>query len=117
MSTVSRADEERHTRPVPFLVNGQKMKQPEFHRRYEACPPREKWELVGGIVFMASPLRYPHGRYDFSLGAALTLYAADTPGVDGAHNVTSILGEESEPQPDIAFRIEEEYGGSSRVNE
>jgi Uma2 family endonuclease len=102
---------------VPFLVNGQRMKQPEFHRRYQASPPDERWELIGGIVFMASPLRYPHGNYDLSLGAALALYAADTPGVEGAHNVTSILGEESEPQPDIALRLAREYGGRSWVNE
>jgi Uma2 family endonuclease len=117
MSTISRPPAERRTRPVPFLVNGQRMKQPEFHRRYEACPPHEKWELIGGIVYMTSPLRYPHGAYDFSLGGAFVLYAAATPGVEGAHNATSILGEESEPQPDLSLRISAEYGGRSRVNE
>src|SRR5207244_819999 len=65
MSTVSRTGEAQPARAVPFLVNGQRMKQPEFHRRYEACPEDEKWELIGGIVYMSSPLRYPHGHYDF----------------------------------------------------
>ncbi len=117
MSTIVRPRSEARPSGVPFLVNGQQMKQPEFHRRYEACPPHEKWELIGGIVYMASALRYPHGNYDFSVGGALGLYAAATPGVEGAHNVTSILGEESEPQPDLALRIAAQYGGGSRVNE
>src|SRR5262245_15428786 len=117
MSAISRTPDAARTRAVPFLVNGQRMKQPEFHRRYKACPPHEKWELIGGIVYMASPLRYAHGSYDFALGTALGLYASGTPGVDGAHNVTSILGEESEPQPDQALRIATEYGGRSRINE
>src|SRR5437660_5652925 len=99
MSSTSRTGEREQARRVPFLVNGQRMKQPEFHRRYEACPPEEKWELIGGIVYMASPLRYPHGRYEQKLGFAFELYCLGTPGVEGAHNVTSILSEESEPQP------------------
>jgi Uma2 family endonuclease len=62
---------------------------------------------------MASPLRYPHGNYDFALGTILGLYAFGTPGVGGAHNVTTILGEESEPQPDLALRLLPEFGGRS----
>jgi Uma2 family endonuclease len=117
MSAISRPSKPERTSAVPFLVNGQRMKQPEFHRRYEACPPEEKWELIGGIVYMASPLGYAHGRYDFALGAALSLFAAQTPGVEGAHNVTSILGEASEPQPDLLLRIATAYGGHSTINE
>jgi hypothetical protein len=101
---------------VPFLASGQKLSQPEFHRRYEACPPEEKWELIGGIVYnMTSPLRYPHGSYDSKLGLVFGLYCAATPGVDAAHNATSILGKKSEPQPDLLLRIASEYGGQSRI--
>lgn len=71
MSTISRPPAGPHTRTVPFLVNGQRMKQLEFHRRYQAYPEDEKWELIGRIVYMASPLRYAHGNYDFALGTAL----------------------------------------------
>ncbi len=117
MSAIPRPDKAIRTPPVPFLVNGQRMTQPEFHRRYEACPPSEKWELIGGIVFMASPLRYPHGNYDFLLGTALGVYVVGTPGVDGAHNATSILDEASEPQPDLILRLLRQYGGNSWVNE
>jgi hypothetical protein len=56
------------------LVNGDRMTQPEFHRRYELYPEDEKWELVGGIVYMASPLALPHSDFDDEMGMPLTLY-------------------------------------------
>ena len=103
--------------PPPLLVNGDRMKQQEFHRRYEAYPNKgAKFELVGGIVYMASPLRWPHGNHHVKLGTALELYAASTPGVDVGDNATAILGEESEPQPDLAMRVFPEYGGQSEIN-
>ena len=99
---------------VPLLVNGDRMKQPEFHRRYEAYPGNEKFELVGGIVYMTSPLRRPHGTLHPKLSLAFTLYEAGTPGVETLDSATTILGEESEPQPDLSLRILPEYGGQSR---
>lgn len=102
---------------VPLLENGDRMKQPEFHRRYLAYPDGVKIELIGGTVYMASPLRYPHGSYSQLLSGVFFLYAAATPGVEGADNATVILGEESEPQPDNALRLLPEYGGQSQVDE
>jgi Uma2 family endonuclease len=93
------------------------MKQPEFHRRYQACPEDEKFELVGGTVYMASPLRQAHSDYDDEVGFALGLYRRATLGVQVTHNATTILGEESEPQPDLALRVLPEYAGQSRDTE
>jgi Uma2 family endonuclease len=90
------------------------MKQPEFHRRYEQCPEDVKFELVGGIVYMTSPLRRAHGLYHPVLSGAFLLYQAATPGVELLDNATTILGEESEPQPDLELRILSQYGGQSR---
>ena len=101
---------------APLLCNGDRMKQPEFHRRYEAYPEDVKFELVGGIVYMASPLGRPHGTYHGELGLVLWHYKAGTPGVEPADNATTILGEESEPQPDLALRVLPECGGQSCVN-
>ncbi len=70
----------RRSPPVPPLVPGQRLKQPEFHRRYEAHPDDGTFELVGGVVYMASPLRRPHGTYSFVLGTALGVYISATPG-------------------------------------
>jgi Uma2 family endonuclease len=99
------------------LHNGDRMKQPEFHRRYEAYPEDVKFELVGGIVYMASPLRRPHGVYHVTLSGVFALYEAATPGVEAADNATVILGEESEPQPDLNLRVLPECGGQTRVND
>src|SRR5208283_2176086 len=86
-------------------------------RRYQACPPSEKWELIGGVVYMASPLRYLHGEYDTLLGLVFGLYWRGTPGISSGHNVTTILREVSEPQPDLTVRLLPEYGGHSFLNE
>ena len=97
------------------LVNGERMTQPEFHRHYEACPADEKWELIGGIVYMASPFKLPHSRYDGKVGLVLETYELATPGVETLHNATAILDDESEPQPDLGLRILPDYGGQSRT--
>ena len=39
------------------LENGDQMTQAEFHRRYKAYPEDVKFELIGGVVHMASPMR------------------------------------------------------------
>jgi Uma2 family endonuclease len=104
-------------RGIPELVNGDHLKQPEFHRRYEAMPDDFKAELIGGIVYVASPLRTPHGRHSAHLAGLLAAYEAATPGVECADNITVILDDESEPQPDLCLRIKAEYGGQSREDE
>lgn len=102
--------------PTPLrLRDGDRMKQPEFHRRYESYPEDQKFELVGGTVHMASPLRRPHSDYDHIVGMALGLYALETMGTHVLHNATIILGEESEPQPDLALCLLPEYGGNSHT--
>ncbi len=115
MSTMSAHQSTPLKNSVPLLVNGDRMKQPEFHRRYLAYPDNTKFELIGGIVYMTSPLRWTHGNYSQQVSLVFGLYGAATAGVEGGDNATIILGEESEPQPDIALRIVSEYGGQSRL--
>ena len=79
----------RITAPVeadapPLLCNGDTMNQAEFHRRYEAYPDNTKFELVGGVVYMASPLRRPHGTDHPELGHAISQYEDGTPGVEAS---------------------------------
>ncbi len=102
---------------VPLLANGDRMKQPEFHRRYLASPDDVKFELIEGIVYMASPLRWKHGNYSQELSLVFGLYRAATTGVEAGDNATILLGEESEPQPNLVLRILPEYGGQSRLEE
>jgi Uma2 family endonuclease len=47
----------------------------------------------------------------------LTYYKGNTPGVEVADNMTAILGEESEPQPDLMLRLLTECGGQSRYDD
>jgi hypothetical protein len=100
------------TEPVPPLQPGDRLNQAEFHRRYEQYPEDVKFELIGGIVYMASPLRRSHATRHAELSLPLGLYQGLTPGVELLDNATAILGEKSEPQPDLALRILPEYGGA-----
>ena len=100
-----------------LLRNGDRLKQPEFHRRYLAHPGDEKIELIGGIVYMASPVSRLHALYQDELGHPLGTYRRATPGVEFGYDATNILDEDSEPQPDLMMRILTEYGGRSLVND
>lgn len=113
---IARRPPRRKKKDIPPLENGDHLTQPEFHRRYEAMPEHVKAELIGGIVFMASPLRRPHSTHHGKLGMVLGFYEAHTPGVEALDNATTILGEDSEPQPDLALRILEDAGGQSTTN-
>jgi hypothetical protein len=99
-----------------FLESGDRLSQSEFHRRYLEYPKHVKAELIGGVVYMASPLRRPHGANHLELGALFLLYKAATPGLEALDNTTIILGAASEPQPDLALRIMPTWGGQSGTN-
>ncbi len=101
----------------PPLENGESMDQKTFHERYHRMPTDVRAELIEGIVYIMSPLRIRHGRSDNRFSGLLFVYSAATPGVEAQNNTTAILGERSEPQPDSALLILEDYGGQSRDGE
>lgn len=96
------------------LHSGDRMSREEFHRIYERMPEDFKAELIGGIVYVASPLRRPHGTVHTALNGLLFIYAANTPGTEAADNATIILSDDAEPQPDLLLRILPERGGQSQ---
>lgn len=99
----------------PWLENGERMNQEEFHERYKHLPAGVKAELIEGVVYiMASPLKIRHGWGDARLIGWLYLYSAATPGTEVQNNTTTILGDRSEPQPDSALLILPGHGGQSR---
>ena len=98
----------------PLLENGDRMTQAEFHRRYEASPEDAKFELVAGTVYKPARGRVSHSDLDVDLGWALGMCGRATRGVEFLPRTTIILGEESEPEPDLTLRILPEYGGQSR---
>jgi Uma2 family endonuclease len=95
--------------------NGDRMSRAEFHRIYETMPDEFRAELIGGIVYVASPLRRRHGTSHLQLGALFGVYEVNTPGVEAADDATILLGDEGEPQPDLYLRILPEFGGQSRT--
>jgi len=102
---------------IPRLEPGDKLDQQTFHVRYEAMSPGTRAELIGGIVYMPSPMKNPHGRVQRRVTAWLDEYEAKTPGVQGSDGVTAILSYDSEPQPDSCLYILADYGGQSRIND
>jgi len=102
---------------LPPLEAGDRLDQATFHARYEAMPPDFRAELIGGVVFVPSPLRLEHGESHALVMGCLTNYWSATPGTRVRDNTTTILSDDSEPQPDAALVIEPESGGQSSVSE
>lgn len=89
------------TMPHPPLENGDRLTAPEFERHYAAMPEHQKAELIEGVVYMASPLRFTshaelHGRLITWLG----VYQAATPFVAMGLEPTVRLDIDNEVQPD-----------------
>ena len=97
------------------MYSGDRLTQQEFHRRYEQYPDNFKFELIGGVVYMASPTGFPHGNYDGIVGMLLGVYATETEGTDFANNATVILANDSEPQPDHVLFVRPEFGGRTSL--
>jgi len=113
MSTVDRP--QRKT--LPPLVHGQHLDQPTFHERYEAMPPDTRAELVGGVVYMPSPMRGDHGKSSRFVAGWLFHYECHTSGIEGYDGSTVKLYRKGEPQPDHLLVIPADLGGQSNVDD
>ena len=103
-------------RPEP-LESGDQLHAREFLRRYEAMPHVRKAELVEGIVYMPSPVRFTqHAKPDGLIHTWLGTYEAKTPGTEFAPNATVHLDADNVPQPDALLRLRPEAGGRTTVN-
>jgi Uma2 family endonuclease len=99
------------------LHTGDRMTREEFHRLYEQTPPDFRAELIGGIVYVSSPMKRRHGTNDLPLGTLFFAYEGCTPGVESGDNTTVLLGEGGEPQPDLFLRILPGFGGQSQTTD
>src|SRR4029077_6713651 len=97
---------------VPPLVAGDRLTRDEFMRRWELHPEIKNAELIGGVVYMASPVSPEHSYGDSDVGIWLGIYRIATPGTESGHNATSFLIGDS-PQPDNLLRISKDCGGGS----
>jgi Uma2 family endonuclease len=98
---------------VAPLVPGDKLSREEFLRRWEAMPQVKLAELIGGIVYMPSPLSMDHSASDSRADTWLGTYAAFTPGCETGTNATWLMADDA-PQPDVHLWILPEYGGQGR---
>jgi hypothetical protein len=111
---MSTAEQAKH-KTLPPLEPGQRLDQPTFRERYEAMPPDTWAELLGGVVYMPSPVRNDHGESNENLSVWTGLYKRSTTGLRGGRNSTVILDELGEAQPDGHLRIPQALGGQTRV--
>lgn len=106
------------TKNLPPLENGDHLTRNEFERRYDAMTHLKKAELVEGVVYVPSPLRFePHAEPHGDLMTWLGTYKVMTPGTRLGDNPTVRLDLDNEPQPDAILFIEEAAGGQSRLDE
>ncbi|HLO51164.1 MAG TPA: Uma2 family endonuclease [Kamptonema sp.] len=107
-----------HHITIPPLENGDLLARAEFERRYQAMPHLKKAELIEGIVYMASSLRFePHAEPHANLMGWLWSYKIATPGVRLGDNPTVRLDVDNEPQPDAVMLIDAQHGGQTYLGD
>jgi Uma2 family endonuclease len=100
----------------PPLNAGDHLSRAEFERRYHAHPQIKKAELIEGVVYMPSPIRFQqYSQPHFKIIGWLSAYQAATPGIQGGDNSTVRLDFENEVQPDALLRLDSKLGGRSYV--
>ncbi len=103
---------------IPPLEPGDHLTRDEFERRYDAMPGLKKAELIEGVVYMASPVRFEkHGQPHVVVSFWLASYLTKTPFVKAGDNVSVRIDGKNMPQPDIAMIITPSKGGQARLSE
>lgn len=104
-------------KPIPPLESGDRLSRHEFEHRYEAMPQIKKAELVEGVVYVASPLRFEsHAEPHSNLIGWMWTYRTAIPGVRLGDNATVRLDLDNEPQPDGVLFLEQRVGGQAHVS-
>jgi Uma2 family endonuclease len=97
---------------MPPLGAGDRLTRDQFFRLWEMHPEIERAELIGGVVYMPSPVSLDHGEIEDDVGGWIFEYRTATPGTASGTNATAIMLEDA-PQPDRHLRILPECGGKS----
>jgi Uma2 family endonuclease len=95
------------------LIAGQRLTQAVFHERYEAMPPGVRAELIGGVVFMSSPVGKRHYITTANAVGWLWTYRKRTPGIELGDNGSTALDDLGEVQPDAFLRLLPDRGGQT----
>jgi Uma2 family endonuclease len=101
------------------LESGDRLTREEFHRRYLERPDIKKAELVEGVVYVASPVRYDrHAQPHFMIVGWLAGYVGLHPSVlPGGDNATVYLDGINEVQPDAFLWRPDEPGGPRQTED
>jgi len=96
------------------LKHGARMNRERFHYLYEQTAEDFRVELIGGVVHEPSPISVSHGRNHAVLAHILYTYAIETPGVEMLGNVTVMLSDQDEVEPDLLLRVLPKFGGRTQ---
>lgn len=89
------------------LESGDRLTRNEFHRRYCTRLDIKKAELIQGVVYVSSPVRYTvHDEQNSMVNAWLSFYRLPMPEMNQGGGATIYLSEQDEVQPD-AFLFRE----------
>lgn len=111
-------DEQNEYKSIPPLESGDRLSRHEFERRYTAIPDIKKAELIEGVVYVASPLRFTnHAEPHSHLIGWMWTYRTATPGVRLGDNATVRLDLDNEPQPDGVLFIDSTAGGQAQLSD
>jgi Uma2 family endonuclease len=103
---------------VPILESGDHLTPEEFRRRYELRPDIKHAELIDGVVYVASPVRFEqHAEPHIALAGEFALYLKGKRGIRGGDNATVRFPDGSEVQPDGLLRKTPRTGGGSRIQD
>jgi Uma2 family endonuclease len=99
---------------LTILENGDRLNRVEFERRYTSSNIK-KAELIEGLVYVASPLRFtPHAKPHSQIIGWLITYQSMRTDLEVGIEPTVRLDADNEPQPDaVLFRL----GGNAQVDE
>src|SRR5947207_2961634 len=101
-------------RAVEPLVAGDKLSREEFLHRWEAMPNVKRAELIGGVVYMPSPVGPLHSEMQSRVSGIFQLYVTSTPGCITGISATFNMMEDS-AQPDVYLRFSPESGGTAVI--
>ena len=84
------------------LEPGDHLTREEFHRRYCARPDIKRAELIEGVVYVPSPVRFDrHAEKTGAVSLWLGTYALRAPGARFGNDGTIFLDDGNEPRPDV----------------
>ncbi len=96
------------------LETGDRLTREEFERRYEAMPELKKAELIEGVVYVTSAVRFTqHAEPHADLITWMGVYRLHTPGVRVGDNGTVRMDMDNNPQPDAIMLIDPARGGQA----